>query len=198
LPISDTDLRNHFISEAKNLIELRKNNTIGYREKWLHFLLIEKMQDGSLPGLDLEFLYYETPVGKVKRNKQFGREHIDILAKESQSCALVLWRSRSRARIWILLYRRGSYVEWLIKYREWLKSRIAQLGWDVDIDKLKLIVLAPDTEFKNAGLDMIVLEQVKKLSCEVVAAYIDQGWIKKENISRKGIVPAHDRLHGLC
>jgi hypothetical protein len=44
--------------------------------------LNEKMQDGSLPVIDLEFLYYETPVGKVRRNKQFGREHIDILAKE--------------------------------------------------------------------------------------------------------------------
>jgi hypothetical protein len=42
------------------------------------------MQDCSLPGLDLEFLYYETPVGKVRRNKQFGREHIDILAKEKK------------------------------------------------------------------------------------------------------------------
>ncbi|MDO9098868.1 MAG: hypothetical protein Q7U60_12210, partial [Candidatus Methanoperedens sp.] len=71
-PVSEADLRNHLVSEAKNLIELRKNNTIGYREKWLHSLLIEKMQDGSLSGLDLEFLYYETPVGKVKRNKQFG------------------------------------------------------------------------------------------------------------------------------
>ncbi|MCZ7372933.1 MAG: hypothetical protein O8C60_04640, partial [Candidatus Methanoperedens sp.] len=69
----------------------------------------------------------------------------------------------------------------------WLKSgistsqpRISQLGWDVDIDRLKLIVLAPDTKFKNAGLDMTVLEQVKRLNCEVAAAYIDPGWIKDD------------------
>jgi hypothetical protein len=54
-----------------------------------------------------------------------------------------------------------SYVEWLFKYREQLKPGIAQLGWDVDIDKLKLIV----------------------------AAYIDPGWIKDENMSIKGINP---------
>jgi len=82
-----------------------------------------------------------------------------------------------------------SYVEWLFKYREQLKPRIVQLGWNVDIDKLKLIVLTPDTKIKNAGLDMTVLEQVKRLNCEVVAAYIDPGWIKDENISINGINP---------
>ncbi len=74
----------------------------------------------------------KTPVGKIRKNKQFGREHIDILA---------------------------------------------------------LIVLAPDTKFKNSGLDMTVLEEVKRLNCEVAAAYIDPGWIKDENIHIKGINP---------
>jgi hypothetical protein len=32
-------------------------------------------------------------------------------------------------------------------------------------------------------------EQVKRLNCEVAAAYIDQGWIKDENISITGITP---------
>ncbi len=142
------------------------------------------MQDGSLPGLDLEFLYYETPVGKVRRNKQFGREHIDILAKERHTKALVVVEVKKQGDDMDSAVSQGlSYVEWLFKYRERLKPRITQLGWDVDIDKLKLIVLAPDTEFKNAGLDMTVLEQVKKLNCEMAAAYIDPGWIKDENIS---------------
>jgi hypothetical protein len=194
-PISDADLRTHFIREAKNLISLRKNNTIGYREKWLHSLLIEKMQDGSLPGLDLEFLYYETPVGKVRRNKQFGREHIDILAKERHSKVLVVVEVKKQGEDMDSAVSQGlSYVEWLFKYRERLKPRITQLGWDVDIDKLKLIVLAPDTEFKNAGLGMTVLEQVKKLNCEMAAAYIDPGWIKDENISIKGINPFYSIL----
>lgn len=39
-----------------------------------------------------------------------------------------------------------------------------------------MIMLAPDTEFKNAGLDMTVLEQIKRLNCEVAATYIDPGW----------------------
>lgn len=187
-PISDSELRNHFISEAKNMIYHRKNNNFGYPEKWLHSLLIEKMQDGSLPGLDLEFLYYETPVGKVRRNKQFGREHIDILAKERHSKALVVVEVKKQGDDMDSAVSQGlSYVEWLFKYREQLKPRIAQLGWDIDIDKLKLIVLAPDTKFKNAGLDMIVLEQVKRLNCEVAAAYINPGWIKDENITITGI-----------
>ena len=189
-PISGADLRTHFIREANNLISLRKNNTIGYREKWLHSLLIDKMQDGSLPGLDLEFLYYETPVGMVKRNKQFGREHIDLLAKEKHSKALVVVEVKKKGEdMYSAVFQGLSYVEWLFKYKERLKPRIVQLSWDVDIDKLKLIVLAPDTEFKTARLDLAVLEQVKKLNCEVMAAYIDRDWIKDENISIKGIKP---------
>ena len=50
-------------------------------------------------------------------------------------------------------------------------------------------MLAPDTKFKNAGLDMTVSEQVKRLNCEVAAAYFDPGWIKDENISIIGREP---------
>ncbi len=32
-----------------------------------------------------------------------------------------------------------SYAEWLFKYRERLKPRITQLGWDVDINNIRLI-----------------------------------------------------------
>jgi hypothetical protein len=113
-PISEADLRTHFIREANNLISLRKNNTIGYREKWLHSLLIDKIQDGSLPGLDLEFLYYETPVGKVRRNKPFGREHIDILATERHSKALVVVDIKKHGEYLNSAISQGlSYVEWL-------------------------------------------------------------------------------------
>ena len=77
------------------MIYHRKNNNFGYHEKWLHCLLIENMQEGNMSGLDLDFLYNETPVGKVERNKQFGRELIDILAKEKQSAG-----SGSQKRKW--------------------------------------------------------------------------------------------------
>jgi len=188
-PVSEAKLRTHFIREANNLISFRKNNTIGYREKWLHSLLIEKMQDDSLPGLDLEFLYYETPVGKVRRNKQFGREHIDILAKEMHSKALVVVEVKKQGEDMDSALSQGlSYVEWLFKYRERLKPRIAQLGWDVDMDKLKLIVLTPGMQIINSGLDAAVLEQVKRLKCEVVAVYVNPGWERDEEISIKEIL----------
>jgi hypothetical protein len=182
-PLSDTTLRNHFISEAKNLIELRQNNTIGLLEKWLHCLLIEKMQDGNLPGIDLEFLYYETPVGKIKRNKQFGREHIDILAKERHSKALLVVEVKKQGEDLNSAVSQGlSYVDWLEKYKEQLKPRIAQLGWDVDIDNLKLIVIAPDMDFKNTFIDASILEQAKRLSCKVIFGCLNSDWIKNEEM----------------
>ncbi len=188
-PISDSELRNHFISEAKNMIYHRKNNNFGYHEKWLHCLLIEKMQDGSLSGLDLEFLYYETPVGKVKRNKQFGREHIDILAKERHSKALVVVEVKKQGEDLNSAVSQGlSYVEWFGKYKEQLKPRIAQLGWNVDIGALKLIVLAPDADFKNTVLDENILERVKSLNCGLMAVYLNRGWEKDEKISIKMLV----------
>ncbi len=182
--ISDADLRNHFISEAKNLIELRKNNTIDYREKWLHCLLIEKMQDGSLPGLNIEFLYYETPVGKVKRNKQFGREHIDILAKEKHSKALVVVEVKKHGEDLNSAVSQGvSYVGWLWKYKEQLKLRIVQLDWHVDIENLKLIIIAPDMDFNNTFIDASIMEQAKMLNCEVMLARINSDWIKNEEMT---------------
>jgi hypothetical protein len=188
-PVSETDLRNHFVSEAKNLIELRKNNTIGYHEKWLHCLLIENMHDGSLSGLDLEFLYYETPVGKVKRNKQFGREHIDILAKERHSKALVVLEVKKHGADLNSAVSQGlSYVEWLVKYKEQLKPRIAQLGWDADIENLKLMMIAPDVQFKNAGIDASILNQIRSLNCELIAAYLNSDWVMNENVNIKEIL----------
>ncbi len=183
-PISDSELRNHFISEAKNMIYHRKNNNFGYHEKWLHCLLIEKMQDGSLSGLDLEFLYYETPVGKVKRNKQFGREHIDILAKDRCSKALDVLEVKKQGEDLNSAVSQGlSYVEWLAKYKEHLKPRIAQLGWNVDIENLKLIVVAPEVEFKNTFIDASILEQAKRLNCEVILASINSDWIRNEEMT---------------
>ncbi|GFO97592.1 hypothetical protein ig2599ANME_1797 [groundwater metagenome] len=187
-PVSEADLQNHFVSEAKNLIELRKNNTIGYREKWLHSLLIEKMHDGSLSGHDLEFLYYETPAGKVKRNKQFGREHIDILAKERHSKALVVVEVKKQGDSLNSAVSQGlSYLEWLAKYKEHLKLRIAQLGWDVDIENLKLMVIAPDVGIKNTSIDASILQEAKRLNCEVETVYLNSDWANNENISVKEI-----------
>ncbi|MBW6471090.1 MAG: hypothetical protein K0A90_07705, partial [Methanosarcinaceae archaeon] len=89
-PISNSDIRAHLLEQSKTLLALRSRNAIGYMEKWLHCLLIEQMESGGLSKLGLDFLYYETPVGKVKRNQQFGREHVDIVARERSSGALVV------------------------------------------------------------------------------------------------------------
>ncbi|VVB91669.1 Uncharacterised protein [uncultured archaeon] len=91
-PVSETDLLNHFVSEAKNLIGFRNDKRIGYREKWLHSLLIEHMQKDGLPGSDLQFLYYEAPAGKIKREDtdRYARMYIDILAQDRKSKALVI------------------------------------------------------------------------------------------------------------
>ena len=71
---------------------------------------------------------------KVRRNKQFGREHIDILAKERHSKALVVVEVKKQGEDLDSAVSQGlSYVEWLSKYRERLNPRITQLGWNVDV-----------------------------------------------------------------
>lgn len=187
-PISDSELLNHFVSEAKNLIYLRKKNSIGLYEKWLHCLLIEKMQDDGLARLDLDFLFYEAPAAKIKRNKRFRHETIDILARERRSKALVVVEVKKQGEDLNSAVSQGlSYVGWLAKYKEQLKPRMAQLGWDVDIENLKLIVIAPDTAFKNTSLDAHIMKQSKRLNCEVIAAYLNPDYVKNENVYIKEI-----------
>lgn len=53
------------------------------------------------------------------------------------------------------------------------ESLLLLLYWDADIENLKLVVIAPAAHFENAGLDAAVWEQVKRLNCEVIAAYLN-------------------------
>jgi len=192
-PVSEADLRAHFISEAKNLIELRKNNIIGYREKWLHSLLIEKMQNGGLSGTDLQFLYYEASAGKIKRENKnrYARMYIDILAKERQSKALVIVEVKNdNEDLNAVLFdssngkslSKSLYVDWFVRYRELIKPRIAQLGWDANIENLKFIIAAPDADFKNSSLDMDIVNNIKSLGCEVEALHLNNDWKKTEEV----------------
>jgi len=191
-PVSEAELRTHFILEAKNLIELRKNRIIGYREKWLHSLLIEKMQNGGLPGTDLQFLYYEAPAGKIRRDKnRYARMYVDILAKESQSKALVIVEVKNDTEdLNAVLFDSSSgrslsknlYVEWFVKYRVLIKPRIAQLGWDANIENLKFLIVAPDVDFKNSSLNMDILENIKSLGCEVEALHLNDDWKETEDV----------------
>ncbi|MDP3103536.1 MAG: hypothetical protein Q8M95_02895 [Candidatus Methanoperedens sp.] len=191
MPVKKDKLINHFISEAKNLIELRKNNAIGYREKWLHSLLIEKMEHGGLPGAELQFLYYEAPAGKIKREAGFKRMHIDILAKERQSKALVIVEVKNdNEDLNAVLFdssdgkslSKSLYVEWFMRYRDLIKPRIAQLGWDANIENLKFLIVAPDVDFKNSSLNMDIVENIKSLGCEVEALHLNNDWKETEDV----------------
>jgi len=143
-PTSDSDIRSHLLEQSQTLLSLRHKNAIGYMEKWLHCLLVEQMSAGGLPELGLDFLRYETPVGKVKRNQQFGREHVDIVARERSSGALVVVEVKKDASDLNSAIVQGiSYVNWVHKHRQHLVPRIRELGWNVDMDKVKLYVVAP-------------------------------------------------------
>ena len=192
-PVSEAYLRNHFVSEAKNLIEHRKNSIIGYREKWLHSLLIEKMQNGTLKGADLQFLYYEAPAGKIKRDgtNRFARMHIDILAKERQSKALVIVEVKNDTQdLNGVLFdcnngkslSKSLYVEWFVRYKDLIKPRINQLGWDANIEKLKFLIVAQDVDFKNSNLNMEIVEDMKRLGCEVEALHLNNDWKETEDV----------------
>lgn len=182
--ISYSELSAHFTSEAKNLIYLREKNSIGYFEKWLHCLLIEKIQNDELSGLDFDFLFYEAPAAKIKRYVRPRHETIDILAKEQHSKALVVAEVKKQGEDLNSAVLQGlSYVGWLGKYKEELKPRILQLGWGVDIEKLKLMVIAPDMDFNNTLIDASILEQAKRLNCEVILISINSDWIRNEEIT---------------
>ncbi|MCG7848130.1 MAG: hypothetical protein MIO93_02985 [ANME-2 cluster archaeon] len=148
-PISDSDIRAHLLEQSQTLLALRRPNVIGYMEKWLHCLLVEQMSAGDLPELGLDFLYYETPVGKVKRNRQFGREHVDIVARERSNGALVVVEVKKDASDLNAAIVQGiSYVDWMYKHRHLLAPRVRELGWDVNLDKVKLYVVAPGARMR--------------------------------------------------
>jgi len=153
--VSDSDFRSHLIDQSQTLLELRRRNAIGYVEKWLHGLLIEQMcSDGA--GLGLDFLFYETPVGKVKRNRQFGREHVDIAAKEHDSDAFTLVEIKKDSNdLGSAISQSISYMNWVHENRQSLTPRINELGWDADLDNLKLYVIAPGYRIPADELRMI-------------------------------------------
>ena len=186
-PISLKEIQDHFISESRNLSSLRTTNTIGYREKWLHCLLIEQMQDNGLSGLDLDFLYYETPAGKVKRNRQFGREHIDILAKDRKDSSLAVVEVKKEGTdIGSAVSQGLSYIGWLWEQKKHLKPRIKQVGWGVSIDSLRLVIIAPDVDIQNFALDAVSKEWIEMYNCKVNLVSINQDWGRNENVSVTG------------
>ena len=80
-----------------------------------------------------------------------------------------------------------SYVEWLVINKEQLKPRIAQMGWDVEIENLKLVIIAPEVVFKVTSIDANILEKARRLNCHIELIHLNLYWAKNENISVKDI-----------
>jgi len=176
-PISNSDIRAHLLEQSQTLLALRCPNAIGYMEKWLHCLLVEQMSAGGLPELGLDFLYYETPVGKVKRNRQFGREHVDIVARERSSGALVVVEVKKDASDLNSAIVQGmSYVNWIHKHRQHLVPRIRELGWNVDMDQVKLYVVAPCARVR---VDEVAADCG---DCKVKIVLINDDWYVDEKV----------------
>ena len=126
--------------------------------KCLHCLLIEQMEAGGLPEFGLDFLYYETPVGKVKRDWQFGREHVDIVARERSSGALVVVEvKKDDSDLGAAIVQGMSYVDWMRKHKLHLAPRVMELGWDVDLDNVKLYIIAPGSRTSSVNSNVKVL-----------------------------------------
>ncbi|MBA1340629.1 MAG: hypothetical protein C5S40_00645 [ANME-2 cluster archaeon] len=172
-PLSDSDIRAHLLEQSQTLLALRRPNTIGYMEKWLHCLLVGQMSAGGLPELGLDFLYYETPVGKVKRNRQFGREHVDIVARERSSGALVVVEvKKDDSDLKAAIVQGMSYVDWMQRHRRHLVPRVQELGWDVDMDKVKLYVIAPGD--RRQSVDCV--------DCDARVVLINRDWYVDEKV----------------
>ncbi len=137
-----------------------------------------------MPGIYFDFLFYEAPAAKIKRYIRPRSETIDILAKERHSKALVVVEIKKHGNDLDSAVSQGlSYVEWLGKNKEELKPRMDQLGWDVNIENLKLMIIAPDMDFNNTFIEASIMEQVKRLNCEVILASINSDWIRTNEIS---------------
>ncbi|VVB91667.1 Uncharacterised protein [uncultured archaeon] len=77
---------------------------------------------------------------------------------------------------------KSLYVEWFVRYKDLIKPRITQLGWNANIENLKFLIVAPDVDFKNSSLNMDVVENIKSLGCEVEALHLNDDWKETENV----------------
>ncbi|WP_094229274.1 hypothetical protein [Methanolobus psychrotolerans] len=167
-------IKNHLDEQSKTIGQLRKNNSIGYMEKWLHNLLIESFELNKIEGLELDFLYYEVPLGKVKRNMQYGREHADIFARDSSGSLVIIEVKESSFNIDDAVRQGISYVKWVDDYKYQLKPRTNELGWDVDLDSLKLYVIAPGHDIDKGHIEHNLGETINDYDVTVIL--INEDW----------------------
>lgn len=171
---SISEVIEHLKSESRNLILLRESNRIGYIEKWLHCLLIEKMKVKKFG--DLEFLYYEAPAGRIG----WGRTHIDLLAKDRFSGELtVIEVKKSKQDIDEAICQGLSYLRWLRENEYPIQKKIDELNWGVYASKSKLIIITPDL-FLLKDISEKIKNFVHRFNLKVEIISLKSDWEKNE------------------
>jgi hypothetical protein len=178
LPYSQ--IKKHLTEQVNTIGELRGKKSIGYMEKWLHNLLIESFEKGQIEDLDLEFLYYEVPVGKVKRNKKFAREHADIFAKDKNGALVIIEVKRDSSNLDEAINQGYSYAKWVDLHKEQLKQRTDELGWNVNLDKLKLYVIAPGIDVDQTSIKRHVGNEINSYGTRIIL--INNDWATSKTI----------------
>lgn len=174
--LSNSTIIDHFKNEAENIISLRTNNKIGYIEKWLHSLLIEKMKCDKFN--DLEYLYYEAPGGK----KGSGRTHIDILAKNILNEGLVVIEVKKDNQDLNEAICQGlSYLDWVRKNEHEIQRRTNQLNWNVKVSENELMIITPDLFSKN-DIDEKVRNHIGRYNFNVEVISVDSNWRFNEEL----------------
>ncbi|MDK2911874.1 MAG: hypothetical protein PWR29_831 [Methanolobus sp.] len=177
------DIRQHLLQQSEIILSLRKEGSIGYEEKWLHGLLINKMKEGGLSELGLDFLRYETSLGKIKRNIRFGRMHADILARERSTCSLAVVEVKIRSSEMKEAVVQGlSYVEWLNTYKAQLIPRVNKLDWDVNFEPVKLYVIAPGSSIPLDEINKIIRDYQGRIAGDIYSVLLNADWHINEGL----------------
>jgi len=184
LPFSQ--IKKHLTEQVNTIGNLRGKKSIGYMEKWLHNLLIEGFEKGQIEGLDLEFLYYEVPVGKVKRNNKFAREHADIFARDKNGSLVIIEVKRDSSNLDVAINQGYTYVKWVDLHKEQLKQRTDELDWNVNLDDLKLYVIAPGINVDQTSIKRNVGNEINSYDTRIVL--INNDWPTSEKISINKII----------
>jgi len=71
-------------------------------------------------------------------------KNVDFVAREQSSGALVVVEVKKDDSDLNAAVEQGmGYVDWMRKHKTHLAPRVKQLDWDVDLDNVKLYVIAP-------------------------------------------------------
>lgn len=179
-------IEQHLEKQSKNIGKLRDSNSIGYMEKWLHNILIKNFELNSIEGLKFDFLHYEVPLGKVKRKMHFGREHADIFARDSSGSLVIIEVKEDSSNLDDAIRQGIFYLEWVDTYKDRLKPRVKELGWNVNLDSLKLYVIAPGSSIVQEHIVKNLGNEMKDYDINV--ALINWDWHMRKSIEINKII----------